>query len=148
MIGEILIIGLELAILARMNGEKQEPKVEHKTEKKNKETRIAERKEPKISNSGERFVQCPLEGYRSYYLVGDWGTIKQTTGKVLTQGKRHNGKKYVYLSNGAKATTFTVERLVALAYLIRPAKGDERHHKIVHKNGIVDDNRANNLMWE
>lgn len=67
---------------------------------------------------------------------------------MLTQGKRHNGKKYVYLSNGAKATTFTVERLVALAYLIRPAKGDERHHKIVHKNGIVDDNRANNLMWE
>lgn len=58
MIGEILIIGLELAILARMNGEKQEPKVEHKVEKKNKETHIAERKGNIKSTGGYKWQVC------------------------------------------------------------------------------------------
>lgn len=108
--------------------------------------KVAKRRQAKISNSGERFVPCPIKKYQSFYLVGDWGTIKKVDGKILTQSHNY-GKAIVNIRNSKQATTFTVERLVALAYLKRPAKGDELTHKIVHVNGDVDDNRAVNLMW-
>lgn len=151
MIAEVLIIGLQLATLVALTGKNKdikkmaEPAVEPRKEKV--ETKVAPRREPKISNSGERFVACPLEGYQSYYLVGDWGTIKTKDGRVLCN-TRARKKLKVNLANNITSTTCTVERLVALAYLVRPAKGGEKTHRILHKNGDIDDNRAVNLMWK
>lgn len=146
MIAEVLIIGLQLATLVAMSAEKEDqPKTDQP--KKKTDTKVAPRRESKISNSGERFVACPLRGYQSYYLVGDLGTIKTTRGRVL-HGTRAGKKLSVHLHNNMTQTTSTIERLVALAYLVRPAKDDGKHHRILHKNGNTDDNRAVNLMWK
>ena len=157
MIAEVLIVGLQLATLVALTGKKKdvkktvkpavEPPKSVEPRKEKVETKVAPRREPKISNSGERFVACPLEGYQSYYLVGDWGTIKTKDGRVLCN-TRARKKLKVNLANNITSTTCTVERLVALAYLVRPAKGDEKTHRILHKNGDIDDNRAVNLMWK
>ena len=148
MIAEVLIVGLQLATLVALTGKNKDVKKTVEPAKKEKvETKVAPRREPKISNSGERFVECPLEGYQSYYLVGDWGTIKTKDGRVLCN-TRARKKLKVNLANNITSTTCTVERLVALAYLVRPAKGDEKTHRILHKNGDIDDNRAVNLMWK
>lgn len=145
MIAEVLILGLQVATLVAM-ADKGKAKEEPKKEKV--ETKVAPRKEPKISNSGERFVHCPVYGYQSKYRVGDWGTVKNVNGDVLRQYKNPSGKMVVTIYKNGTQTTYTVERLVALAYLPRPAMGDERTHKIIHKNGDVGDNRAVNLMWK
>lgn len=150
MIGEVIIIGLELANLCIMasnkhvvkSGEvKQSPKV-------CKDTKVAERKQSLPDKNNERIAPVPLEGYQSLYKVSDTGNVYRG-GKLLKPShKGRNKKPYVTLANANNATTFTVERLVALAFLVRPAKGDEKHHRLLHKNGDVNDNRATNLMWK
>lgn len=150
MIGEILIIGLQIATLVAMSGKKEaeEPKEAETPKTERVETKVAQRREPKISNSGERFVACPLEGYQSYYLVGDLGTVKRADGLVLKPFKNKYGKLTVAIRNKTMMTQYTVERLVALAYLVRPAHDSGKTHRILHKNGNADDNRAVNLMWK
>lgn len=152
MIAEVLILGLQLATLVAITGKEKDAKETVEPPKAAEPrtleaTKVAPRREPKISNSGERFVACPLRGYQSYYLVGDLGTIKTTRGRVL-HGTRAGKKLSVHLHNNMTQTTSTIERLVALAYLVRPAKDDGKHHRILHKNGNIDDNRAVNLMWK
>lgn len=148
MIGEAIIIGLQLAILAGLAGDKK-PKREEPTDKKEPQNRvtISDKKQARISNSGERFVQCPLNGYQSFYQIGDLGTIRKVNGRVPKIYKTADGKEHVNLTTPTKNTTFSVERLVALAFLIRPAKGNLLRKKIVHINGDIHDNRAVNLMW-
>lgn len=145
MIGEVLIIGLQLAILAGISN-KDEKNVSKDSHKKLGKTGVAERRQAVVNSDNERVVPVPLNGYQSAYKVSDLGVVTRN-GRILKTSLK-SGKPYVTLSNSTHSTTFTVERLVALAFLVRPAKGDELHHRILHKNGNINDNRAVNLMWK
>jgi len=150
MIGEVMIIGLQLAILCATARNKQATKSDEvkREPKVCKGTKVAERRQVLPNKDKERIVPVPLEGYQTLYRISDSGNVYHGDKLLKQSHKGRNKKPYVTLSNANHATTFTVERLVALAFLIRPAKGDEKHHRLLHKNGDVNDNRATNLMWK
>lgn len=90
----------------------------------------------------------PIPQYPKYEISEDGKVVQNLiTGHILKQSKT-NGYPYVTLLPGDGAhyiLRIPVHRLVAFAYLPAPASPD--HVWINHKNGVRDDNRAENLEW-
>lgn len=100
-----------------------------------------------------------ISGYEGVYRVSDRGKVKrlgrrgQLSGKrnkgkyinakLLRQTKQDNGYFYVGLWQDSKRKTFTVSRLVAIAFLPNP----EGFKYVRHKDGNKKNNWLYNLEW-
>ena len=56
---------------------------------------------------------------------------------------RFTGYDYVILSKGGKSKTFSIHRLVAIAFIPNPSSLPQ----VNHKNEVKTDNRVTNLEW-
>lgn len=89
-----------------------------------------------VSDNGEIY-SMPHKKIRSN------GRIDNRKGKLLKSAYDKYGYKRVVLSGNGERHTFLVHRLVAMAYIPNPSDKST----VNHKNGIKDDNRAENLEW-
>jgi len=78
----------------------------------------------------------------THFLEGRKGSGKQT-GRILKQQKSIKGYMRVSLSLNNNRFNTSAHRLVALSFIPNP----ENKPQVNHKNGIKDDNRAENLEW-
>mgnify|MGYP000648467329 CR=1 FL=1 len=90
-----------------------------------------------------------IKGYERKYQVSNLGRIKslkrryRKTERILTKHKHYKNYDLVSLSKDGKIKTYTVHRLVALAFIPNPENKLEINHKI----SIRDDNRVDNLEF-
>lgn len=78
------------------------------------------------------------------YMVSDRGRVfSQKNRKILKKICGKDGYEYVVLYDNKISKRIGVHRLVALAFIPRPANKNE----VNHKNGIKMDNNVNNLEW-
>lgn len=85
-----------------------------------------------------------LQGFYDCYAISNMGNLKNLrTNHILKPSTNKDGYKSVLLSKNGKKMSIRVHRLVALYFLENPNK----YPDINHKNGIKDDNRAENLEW-
>lgn len=98
----------------------------------------------------------PIEGYDGYF-VSDRGRIRSSDsqipnrngttrirrGRILKPSKRKNGELYYNFIKDGKQFPIAVDRLVASVFI----PNEESRRYLMHKNGIVDDNDASNLVW-
>ena len=76
--------------------------------------------------------------------VSLWGDIiNMKTGKSLKHQKCKNGYHRVYLTIEGKRKSFSVHRLVALAYIPNPANKPD----VNHMDGNKSNNAKSNLEW-
>lgn len=81
-----------------------------------------------------------IDGLEGEYAVSSKGRVKNLkTNRILGGGVKSNGYKQVYL----KGKTYTVHRLVALAFIPNP----ENLPEVNHKNEDKRDNNVDNLEW-
>jgi len=103
----------------------------------------------------------PVVGYEGRYEVSNLGNIKRVSRFVYRPTDKHNtyelvaeilmspktsktGYKVVKLvDDRGNRRDWLVHRLVAFAFIDKPSDKDY----VNHKNGIKDDNRAENLEW-
>lgn len=111
---------------------------------------------PKNLNSMEQEIWKDIEGYEGLYQVSNMGRVRSLERKVVRSNgtlfsatskllsiKKTNGYVYVNLYSNGKGKTYSVHRLVALAFVDNPNNLPE----IDHINTIRDDNRHANLRW-
>ena len=104
---------------------------------------------------GEVWEPLPMEMFEKKYMVSNMGRVKivrgKYPGKILTPFTRYGSKSAsqgkerlrVALSYRQNKTTRFVDWLVAKAF-VSPYKGTS----IVHLDGNINNNRADNLKWQ
>lgn len=104
---------------------------------------------------GEVWEPLPMEMFEKKYMVSNMGRVKvvmgKYPGKILTTFTERGSKSAsqcpkrlrVALGNRQKKTTRFVDWLVAKAF-VPPYKGTS----IVHLDGNINNNRADNLKWQ
>ena len=94
----------------------------------------------------------PVVGYEGVYSVSDQGRVRRErafkgvwSGRLLRTQPAHKRGGYPMLElwkDNARTRVY-LHRLVALAFLGPPPPV----HEVNHKNGVVSDNRVENLEW-
>lgn len=83
-----------------------------------------------------------VPNYGGMYQVSITGVVRNSvTGRVLRPGRCTNG--YLRVALGRGSPNNLIHRLVALAFCEGYVEGLD----VNHKNGVRDDNRAENLEW-
>lgn len=103
----------------------------------------------------------PVKVHHMYNYEGKWAYEVSDEGDVRRAGywgykhRRYHeprlmrlqtdnhGRKKVTLQSGGRAKTCHVHRLVAHAFIPNP----RNHSQVIHKDGVIDNNRVSNLMW-
>lgn len=98
-----------------------------------------------------------VPGYEGYYKVSNLGKVKSlerqswngfsmidNRERILKQAKTRNGYVFVGLSKKGKVKQITIHKLVAMCFLNHTPCGLQI--VVDHINGIVDDNRLENLQ--
>ncbi|CRY84392.1 HNH endonuclease [Nocardia farcinica] len=89
-----------------------------------------------------------IPGFDGRYEASSFGRIRSNrSGKQRILGTRTNNGGYVTVSlrRGGKATTQTVNRLVALAFHGEPT--DPSYHAC-HNDGVKSNNQVSNIRWD
>ena len=90
----------------------------------------------------ERWHHCEVPYTR--YEVSDQGRVRNAhTGLILKPNMKHRGYLEVCLNYKGEKKYKLVHRLVALAFV----PGWREELEVNHKNGVKNDNRAENLEW-
>ena len=85
----------------------------------------------------------PIDGYENYF-ISNFGNVKNVkTNKILKPGNDKNGYKLINLCKNGKVKTFTVHRLVAIAFLENP----DNKQMIDHIDENKSNNNVKNLRW-
>jgi hypothetical protein len=99
------------------------------------------RHHPEFHKSREKW--CPVIGFEDYYDVSNYGRIRTKTGDVLSQYITPKGFCGVHLQFEDEHRFVTVHKFVAKAFVANHNLFSE----VIHKNGVKDDNRSDNLQW-
>lgn len=84
-----------------------------------------------------------VEGYSLFYEVSNFGNVRRkSSGRVLKKYLHYKGYHLVTL-HGIKQKSFTVHRLVAMAFI----KNELNKPQVNHMNGRKIDNWVGNLEW-
>lgn len=93
----------------------------------------------------------PVVGMEQFYEVSDQGRLRSkhkrgrpTKDGLLSLQSNAKGYRRIHLSDGTKRFSIVVHRLVLEAFIGPRPSG---FHQSNHKNGIKQDNRAENLEW-
>jgi len=93
----------------------------------------------------------PVVGFEPFYDISNQGRVrsKHTIGRpakdgILAQSANRKGYLRVHLSGGNKRFSIVVHRIVLEAFV---GPQPSVIHETNHKNGIKNDNRAENLEW-
>ena len=86
-----------------------------------------------------------IKGYEGMYQVSNLGRVRSLKyGKYkILKGTKSKGYLQVRLSKNGYQTTYRIHRLVAEAFIDKI----EGKNCVDHINGIIDDNRSENLKW-
>ena len=86
-----------------------------------------------------------IKDYEGYEIsnYGQVKSLKNNKQKKLLKSINNDGYEYLNLCKKGKYKTFTIHRLVALAFINNPLKKET----VNHINGIKTDNNINNLEW-
>ena len=85
----------------------------------------------------------PIDGYDNY-LVSNFGNVKNSkTNRILKPSTHKKGYKLVVLRKNGKSKTFTVHRLVGIAFLENP----DNKQMIDHIDENKSNNNVKNLRW-
>ena len=95
----------------------------------------------------------PIPGYEGAYEVSSFGRVRSLDrvtdrgrrwkGRMMTPAALRNGYLVVTLWRDGAQRTPLVHRLVLTAFVGDPLEG----HEALHRNGVRDDNRLDNLAW-
>lgn len=85
-----------------------------------------------------------IVGYEGLYQVSNLGNVKNIKrNKLLSLKPKKQGYVRVNLVKEGIHRTFTVHRLVAMAFITK----EDNKNLVNHKNEIKSDNRVSNLEW-
>ena len=86
----------------------------------------------------------PVVGYEGLYEVSSDGDVRNAkTGRVLKPGRGKDGYLQLCLCHLGRSRTFSIHRIVAIAFIKNP-NGKEQ---VNHKDGVKTNNNVKNLEW-
>jgi hypothetical protein len=93
-----------------------------------------------------------IENYPNYFVTKEGKVINVKTNKILKPSFNTWGYQQVTLHNRIKSKNIVIHRLVANAFIPKPAPtfgldGKEIPLEVNHKNGNKKDNHVDNLEW-
>ena len=91
----------------------------------------------------KQWKAVPIPEYADYYLVSNYGDIYSVRNERCLTPKKSRGYFHVVLSVGGVTKTYSVHRLVALAFIPNP----DNKPTVNHINEIKTDNCVDNLEW-
>lgn len=84
-----------------------------------------------------------IPNYESKYQVSNFGNIRNSSGKILSQETIKNGYKRVTLTKNGKSKHYMVHRLVAICFLPNPSN----FPCVNHKDENPSNNHVSNIEW-
>lgn len=91
--------------------------------------------------AAEQFKSIP--GFNNLYLASNCGEIKSVRSGIILKQRMARGYKRINISIDGNHKTFSVHRLIALAFLTN----QEEKEAINHKDGNKSNNHVSNLEW-